>query len=154
MNGRGRPGSSTSSPAPTPTPRPRPPEVVEKILSLRRTYHLGPIRIVWYLERYHGIRVSDATVYRSLKRHGMHRLPNRVGRRAVHTHRYAKQVPGHHVLVDVRFLTLQGKPGQRIRHYQYTAIDDATRVRALKVYRRHTQQNAITFVDHVVQYHG
>jgi len=29
-----------------------PADVVEKILHLRRTYHMGPIRIVWYLERY------------------------------------------------------------------------------------------------------
>ena len=29
-----------------------PPEIVEKILYLRRKYHLGPIRIVWYLARY------------------------------------------------------------------------------------------------------
>jgi len=34
---------------------------------------------------------------------------------------------------------------------QYTSIDDATRVRALQVYRRHTQQNAIAFVDHVIE---
>ena len=27
------------------------PAIVEKVLHLRRTYHLGPIRIVWYLER-------------------------------------------------------------------------------------------------------
>jgi len=69
------------------------PEVVEKVLYLRRTYHLGPIRIVWYLERYHGIKISDASAYRICRRNGLNRLPNRVGRRAVHTHRYAKQVP-------------------------------------------------------------
>ena len=46
---------------------------------------------------------------------------------------------------------MTAKHGQRIRRYQYTAIDDATRVRALQVYRRHTQKNAITFVDHVIQ---
>ena len=28
-----------------------PPDIGEKVLHLRRTYHLGPIRIVWYLER-------------------------------------------------------------------------------------------------------
>jgi len=132
-------------------PKTTAPAIVDQILHLRRTYHLGPIRIVWYLERYHDIRVCDATVYRTLKRHGMNRLPNRVGRRAVHTHRYEKQVPGHHVQVDVKFLTLLGKRGQRIRRYQYTAIDDATRVRALQVYRRHTQRNAIAFVDHVIE---
>ena len=70
-----------------------------------------------------------------------------MGRRAVHTHRYEKQVPGHHVQVDVKFLTLQGPAGRHIRRYQYTAIDDATRIRALRVYRRHTQQNAIAFID-------
>ena len=126
------------------------PEIVELALHLRRTYHLGPTRIVWYLARYHGITIADATVYRILRRHGLRRLPNRVGRRAVHTHRYEKQVPGHHVQVDVKFLTLQGPAGQRVRRYQYTAIDDATRIRALRVYRRHTQHNAIVFLDHVV----
>jgi len=127
-----------------------PPEVVEQVLHLRRTYHLGPKRIVWYMARYHGVSVSDATVCRILRR-GVRRLPNRLGRRAVHTHRYAKQVPGHHVQVDVKFLTLQGPAGQPIRRYQYTAIDDATRIRALRVYRRHTQQNAMAFADYAIR---
>jgi transposase InsO family protein len=132
-------------------PNKTPAEVVEKILHLRRTYHMGPLRIVWYLERYQDIKTSDATVYRVCRRHGLRRLPHRVGRRAVHTHRYEKQVPGHHVQVDVKFLTLQRKKGAPVRRYQYTAIDDATRVRALKVYRRHTQANAIDFINYVVE---
>lgn len=37
---------------------------------------------------------------------------------------------------------------QKIRRYQYTAIDDATRTRVLKIYERHTQKNAIDFVDY------
>ena len=40
------------------------------VLYLRRKYHLGPIRIVWYLARYHGIKISDAGVSRILKRNG------------------------------------------------------------------------------------
>ena len=47
-----------------------PPDIVEKVLHLRRPYHLGPIRIVWYLERYHGITISKAGVHRILRRHG------------------------------------------------------------------------------------
>ncbi|GFE67375.1 hypothetical protein KIN_44490 [Litoreibacter roseus] len=35
-----------------------------------------------------------------------------------------------------------------MRRFQYTAIDDATRVRALKIYDKHTQANAIDFIDH------
>jgi transposase len=74
-------------------PKATAPAIIEQILHLRRTYHLGPIRIAWYLERYHGIRVCDATVYRTLKRHGLNRLPNRVGRRAVHTHATRSRSP-------------------------------------------------------------
>ena len=94
------------------------PEVEEKILHLRRKYHLGPIRIVWYLERYHAIKVSDAGVYRTLKRHGLNRLPRGTRLRKVHTQRYNKQVPGHHIQRDVKFLIFKGKPvhGNRRRH--------------------------------------
>ena len=96
------------------------------------------------------MRVSDATIYRVLKRHGVSRLPGKVGCRKVHTKRYHKQVPGHHIQMDVKFLIFKSKAGKKIKRYQYTAIDDATRVRALKIYDRHTQKHAIDFVDHVV----
>ena len=48
--------------------------------------------------------------------------------RKLHTKRYQKQVPGHHIQVDVKFLTFIGKRGEKVRRFQYTAIDDATRV--------------------------
>ena len=126
-------------------------EIEEKVLHLRRKYHLGPIRIMWYLERYHSIKISDACIYRILCRHNMNRLPRGTRTRKVHTKRYQKQVPGHHIQMDVKFLTFIGKGGEKTRRFQYTAIDDATRVRALKVYDRHTQANAINFVDHVIE---
>ena len=62
------------------------------------------------------------------------------GRRAVHAQRYANQVPGHHIQVDVKFLTFPGRNDKPLKRYQYTAIDDATRIRALKIYDRHTQK--------------
>ena len=123
-------------------PRQIPSEFVEKILHLRTTYHLGPQRIAWYLERYHGFTTSCSSVYRTLKRNGIGRLPKNVGRRAIHTRRYSKQVPGHHIQIDVKFLALTTKDNRRLRRYQYTAIDDATRVRALKIYHRHNQKSS------------
>jgi hypothetical protein len=36
--------------------------------------------------------------------------------------------------MDVKFLTFKGKGGEKIRRFQFTAIDDATRIRALKIY--------------------
>jgi len=127
------------------------PEVVEKILSLRKNYNLGPQRITWYLERYHGIKISTSSVYRTLVRNGVSRLSKKVPRRAIHTRRYAKQVPGHHVQVDVKFVTLKTPDNRRVRRFQYTAVDDATRIRALKIYSRHTQKNAIDFINYVIE---
>ena len=115
-----------------------PVEIEEKVLHLRGKYHLGPMRIVWYLARYYGIKLSDATVSRILKRHGVNRLPRGTRLRKVYTKRYNKQVPGHHIQMDVKFLTFKGKQGEKIRRFQFTAIDDATRVRAFKIYEKHT----------------
>jgi len=39
-------------------------------------------------------------------------------------------VPGHHVQVDVKFLDFKVEGSKKIRRFQYTAIDDATRIRA------------------------
>ena len=126
-------------------------EVIEKVLQIRRLYQLGPERIMWYLERYHGISISDSSVYRILARNGLNRLPKTAPKRALHTKRYAKTVPGHHIQVDVKFLTLKDTDGHKVRRYQYTAIDDATRVRALQIYRKHNQQCAIRFIDYLVE---
>jgi transposase InsO family protein len=126
-------------------------EVVDRVLYLREKYHLGPVRIVWYMARYHGIKISDASVYRTLCRHGVNRLPRNVGLRKIHTKRYQKQVPGHQIQVDVKFLKFIDKSKRAVKRYQYTAIDDATRVRALKIYARHNQKNACDFIDYIIE---
>jgi hypothetical protein len=46
--------------------------------------------------------------------------------------RYEKAQPGLRLQVDVKFL--ERIPGTRRRFYQFTAIDDCTRIRVLKVY--------------------
>jgi len=148
---RGEAGLVNAPPIPKWHANRTPPEREEKVIYLRQKYHLGPMRIVWYLARYHDIRMSDSTVSRILRRHGLNRLPRGTRTRKVHTKRYQKQVPGHHIQMDVKFLTFKGKQGEKVRRFQYTAIDDATRVRALKVYEKHTQANAIDFVNHIIE---
>ena len=58
----------------------------------------------------------------------MRSLPKTAPRRAIHTRRYSKEVPGHHVQVDVKFVSLRNFEGNRVRRFQYTAIDDVTRI--------------------------
>ena len=62
----GEQGLINKKPIPGSHPNQTPMEVVEKILYLRKKYHLGPIRIMWYMARYHDLRVSDATISRVL----------------------------------------------------------------------------------------
>ena len=38
-----------------------------------------------------------------------------------------------------------------MKRIQYTAIDDATRIRALRIVDRHTQANAIKFIHYVIK---
>jgi hypothetical protein len=42
-------------------------------------------------------------------------------------------------------------PGPRRKHYQFTAIDDCTRIRVLRIYERLNQQSAIRFLDYVLE---
>ena len=132
-------------------PRRTPAEVVEKILHIREEYKLGPMRIKYYQERYHGISISESTVYRVLRANKVNHLPKTASRRAIHTKRYSKKVPGHHVQVDVKFLKLKDADGRPVKRFQYTAIDDATRIRALQIYPKHNQDCAIKFIDYVIE---
>jgi transposase InsO family protein len=54
------------------------------------------------------------------------------------------------LLLFVKFVSLRNFDGQRVRRFQYTTIDDATRIRALKISPRYTQKNAIKFIDYVI----
>ncbi len=53
--------------------------------------------------------------------------------------------------VDVKFLQLKDREGKLVKRYQYTAIDDATRIRALQIYPEHNQKCAIQFMNYVVE---
>ena len=63
----GEAGLINAKPIPKNPANQTPPEIVGKVLYLRRKYHLGSIRIVWYRARYHDIKISDAGVTRILK---------------------------------------------------------------------------------------
>ena len=150
---KGEQGLINNKPCPENIKLRTPIEVEEKVLYLRKKYHFGPERIYMYLKRYLSIQTSESSVYRILKRNGVSRLPKNAKKRSPGPKfkLYEKQTPGHHVQMDVKFLSFTNKEGEKVKRYQYTAIDDATRIRALKVYKRHNQRNAIDFLDYVIQ---
>ena len=139
-------------------------DVVGKIIHLRQNYHFGPDKIQMYLKRYHDVDISKSGVWRILKRLDLNRLPasQRYKRHDRRWKRYEKQLPGHRVQIDVKFIeplpaattaaATSGEPvrAARRRYYQYTAIDDCTRLRVLKIYPANNQKTAIQFLDYVL----
>ena len=147
----GEAGLADRPSTPHQSPRAVPREVVSKILYLRQHYHFGPGRIMDYLRRFHQVSVAVSSVHRILMRHGLNRLPASQKHRAhaKRWQRYEKPRPGHRLQLDVKFL--ERIPGTRKRLYQFTAIDDCTRIRVLKIFDACNQATAIRFIDEVVR---
>jgi transposase InsO family protein len=133
------------------SPRATPKEVVSKILYLRQHYHFGPGKIADYLERFHQLSIARSSAHRILGAHGMNRLPANQKHRPhkKRWQRYEKPQPGHRLQVDVKFL--ERIPGTKKRLFQFTAIDDCTRIRVLKVYGACNQTTAVRFIDEVLR---
>jgi transposase InsO family protein len=146
----GEEGLKDRSRRPLNSPRATRTEILAKIVYLRQTYHFGPWKIKMYLQRYHDITVSSSGVWRILKRLNINRLPynQRYKSHQTRWRRYEKPEPGHRLQVDVKFL--ERTPDTRKRYYQFTAIDDCTRLRVLRIYERNNQKTAIQFIDYVL----
>jgi transposase InsO family protein len=151
FDAHGEAGLGDRSRTPHRSPRATPAAVVSKILYLRQQYHFGPTKIAHYLKRFHQISIAGSTVHRLLIRHGMNRLPANQKHRphGKRWQRYEKPQPGHRLQLDVKFL--ERIPGTRKRLYQFTAIDDCTRIRVLKIYDACNQSTAIQFANDVIK---
>jgi len=102
-----------------------PPHIVALVLQIRQERQYGPIRICLFLQRYHQVYVSVPTIYKILKRHRMPRVSFKRYRPGPRRRRELT-VAGQFVQVDVKHLKIAGR-----RFYQFTAIDEATRYRAV-----------------------
>ena len=127
------------------------PEIEADILRIRRERGYGPQRIQLYLKRFHGFTVSSCTVWNVLKRNKMPALYmtryNKPARIALK--RYVKSQPGETVQMDVKFIKNPSSPERKL--FQFTAVDDCTRYRVIRIYGRNTTRNAIDFFETVKQ---
>ena len=129
-------------------------EIVDQILYLRKNYYFGPFKMQMYLRRYHGVEITKATIYRILRKHKLNKLPSHQKgiRKEKRFLRYEKPIPGYQLQIDVKFL---GKikltqEAREKKYYQYTAIDDCSRIRILKIYDSLNQKTSIQFTDYVL----
>ncbi|OEU71317.1 MAG: integrase, partial [Desulfovibrio sp. S3730MH75] len=117
------------------------PEHEDLILELRRERNLGARRIQSELKRLHEISLAVASIHKDLCRHPV--KPLVTFRRKADFIRYQRPIPGDRIQMD----TCKIAPGQ----YQYTAIDDCTRYRVLRLYSRRTAKNTLDFIEATVE---
>jgi len=111
------------------------------ILELRKTRNLGARRIQSELRRLHNTSFSLATIHKVLIKHQV--SPVIKYRTKADFIRYERPIPGDRVQMD----TCKISTGL----YQYTSIDDCTRYRVLRIYKRRTAANTLNFIDCVVE---
>jgi transposase InsO family protein len=107
-----------------------------------RQRRLGSRRIQSELQRVHDFAVSRTTIEKVLRAMDVQPLsrPRRPHHRGT---RYARLIPGERIQMD----TCKIAPAL----YQYTAIDDCTRIRVLAVYPRRTAANSLLFLERVIE---
>lgn len=115
-------------------------ELEKLILCVRQNYGFGPQRISIYLLREHGIHLSSSSIWRLLNKAAV--KPLKRYRSPRKPKRYSRGIPGERVQMDVTKI--------QPKCYQFTAIDDCTRLRVLRLYSEKTAANAVFFFGEVL----
>lgn len=115
--------------------------VIELIGEARRDLAYGASRTQLWLRRVHNVRIAVGTIQRIFRDLGLPRLRRTRKRAPRQMKLFEKAEPGESVQVDVKFVKIAGRWA-----FQYTALDDCTRFRVLRLYRRLHQQSSLAFL--------
>ena len=112
-------------------PAPKRRAVLEHIRQARETLGYGAARTRVWLWRTHHVRLSMGTIQRAFHDLGLPYLRRTRKRAPRQLKLFEKAEPGESVQVDVKFVRIAGQWA-----FQYTALDDCTRFRVLRLYPR------------------
>lgn len=119
--------------------------VADSIIDLARVarleYRWGSTRTRIWLERVHKIRVNAKTIQRISRDIGVPVLAKTPKRKPRQLTLFEKEAPGDSIQVDVKVIKLK-----REKVFQYTALDDCTRYRVLRLYKRLNQHSSLQFL--------
>jgi transposase-like protein len=105
-------------------------------------HRFGAARTKIWLKRVHDLHSNTATIQRVFREIGVPVLTKTPKRRPRQMMLFEKDEPGDSVQVDVKVVKLA-----RERVFQYTAIDDCTRYRVLRLYPRQNQYASLHFLE-------
>jgi transposase len=115
-------------------------DTVELIRTARTEHRYGALRTQVWLKRVHDRHVNTRTIQRVFRDIGIPVLTKTPKRRPRQMTLFEKEAPGDSVQVDVKVVKLK-----RERIFQYTALDDCTRLRVLRLYPRQNQHSSLHF---------
>jgi transposase InsO family protein len=111
-----------------------------KILEIRKKRNWGAQRISTYLLRKKKLQLSPMTIWRVLSKHKVKPIVKR--RKKKDYILYNKKIPGDRVQLDVTKL--------KNKAYQFTAIDDCTRMKVIRVYPNKKAVSTILFLGEIL----
>jgi transposase InsO family protein len=123
---------------------------VSLILRIREERRYGAVRVSLYLQRHYHAYVSPTTILKIFHRHHVGPISQKKYRPGPKPPDAPLQVPGRSVQLDVKFVPRVGRARQRF--YQFTAIDEATRFRVLRIYDHDNTKTAIDFLREVQEH--
>lgn len=125
------------------SPRLTPRHLQALVVKLRKTTHFGPDRLRLFLLKDHGLSLPRATIYALLKRKG---LIKKAKKRPKKPQCYTMPCPGY-LQVDIKLLGGY-RPGSFV---QYSAQDDATRIKLTRLYQERSTANSLDFLDYILK---
>lgn len=114
---------------------------IELIRTARVEHRWGATRTQIWLQRVHQLRLNTKTIHRVFREIGVPLLTKTRPRSPRQMKLFEKEAPGDSIQVDVKIIKLQ-----REKVFQYTAIDDCTRLRVLRLYPRLNQHSSLAFL--------
>jgi transposase InsO family protein len=119
-------------------------DTVELIRTARTEHRYGALRTQVWLKRVHDRHVNTRTIQRVFRDIGIPVLTKTPKRRPRQMTLFEKDAPVDSVQGDVKVVKLT-----RERIFQYTALDDCTRLRVLRLYPRQNQHSSLHFLREV-----
>jgi transposase InsO family protein len=128
----------------------------EELDLLRRMRHRNPdlgLCEFWCRMRSRGYSRSIVSLYRVMRRIGLQPMPSLKPKYVPKP--YEKMLyPGQRVQIDVKFVPSSCLVGDAKgkRFYQYTAIDEYSRLRYMEAFEEHSTYSSAIFLEHLVRY--
>lgn len=123
--------------------------LIRRVFSHRKTF--GAVCLYMILQTRHGYARSLSSFCRVIRRLGLFDRPKRKKRRVSKPY-HTPEVPGEKVQIDVKYVPSYCCVGKVGKLYQYTAIDECSRLRFRRIYDEHSSYNAARFLEEAIRF--